>query len=112
LTGLVKAIDKFAAEHKDDGARAYVVFALPQDENEPKVKELASKEELKLPLCFFDGGPDGENADKLKLNDEVPLTIVLAAKNDVKKNYVFTDLKEELTEEHINAILDDWKGIL
>jgi len=95
---LVEAIDAFVKEHEAQKARAFVVFVAKQDELESKVKEFAKEHEIEVPLTFPSDGPDGEGLKPYKLNEEVPLTVLLANKRKVTKTFALEKVSDEATE--------------
>ena len=102
LGKLVRGLDKALADHKDAELRAWVTF-LSDDQTalDPKVVEWSKKHALRnVPLAVFE---DVVGPPSYLLNRDVDVTVLLAVKQKVVRNFAFRD--GELTKERIAEIL-------
>lgn len=89
LTRLVKAIDKFVADNKDKQMKGFVVLLGQVDEaNQQKLRELAEKEKITIPLTLSVNGAKGPGSYKLDAKADV--TALVTKGNKVAANFVLT----------------------
>jgi hypothetical protein len=109
VTSLVKQVDAQVEKNKDKKLKAFVVLLTDDpDKAEPKLKEIAEKNNIKnVPLTIFDGplGPLD-----YKLSPKAETTVLMWVKSDVKVNHAFSDGK--LDQKTIDAIVHDTGKIL
>lgn len=85
MTSLVKAIDKFVADHKDDRMAAFVVLLDENTEaNQKKLEAIAEEQRVTIPLTIAMAGKKGPGG--YELNPEVPITVLVANRNVVRAN--------------------------
>jgi hypothetical protein len=102
LGKLVRGLDKALADHKDAELRAWVTF-LSDDQTalDPQVVEWSKKQSVRrVPLAIFE---DLVGPPSYLLNREADVTVLLAAKQKVVKNFAFR--KGELNDDRISDIL-------
>ena len=100
LASLVKKADEFVTKHKDEKAQAFLVLLTDDpDAAEEKLKELAKKTKVKIPLTIFDGktGPKS-----YKIAEDADVTILMWRGRKVKANHAFK--KGELNKEEIAKV--------
>ena len=86
MARVAKAIDKFVAEHKNDRMAGFVTFlAKDNKENRDKLKGLAKKHGISIPLTI---SIDPKGPRRYKLNEAVPITILVSKRDKVKANFV------------------------
>lgn len=102
MAGLVKAIDEFVERNEERRAKAFVVFTGPRDDLAEAVSNLAVDSELTIPLCFF-ADPEADDVRALKLNEDVPLTILVARGNVVLLNLALAELQEDTKDRVLTA---------
>jgi len=102
LTALIKKVDGATAANQKIEMGSFVVFCTPDEELEPKIKELAEKEKLKHCILATDNpaGPRG-----YKIAKDAVITVVLYTNREIKANHVFR--KDEMKTEDIVKILKD-----
>ncbi len=108
LTSLVKKLDEATAANKKQRMGSFVVFLTKDtDELEPKLKELAKKENLKQTVLAMDNpaGPKGHKVAK-----DADVTVVLYVNRAIKANYAFR--KGEMKSSDVEAIVKDLSKIL
>jgi hypothetical protein len=105
----VKELDKAVAANKDSKLASFVVFLTDnRDALEPKVAELAKKENIaNVPLTIVEGvaGPE-----KFKVAKDASVTVILYVKNEAKANFSFA--KGELKPEKVNEVVKSLTKIL
>ena len=102
LIALIKKIDAATAANKKCEMGSFVVFCTPDEELEPKIKELGAKEKLKHCILAMDNpaGPRG-----YKIVKDADITVVLYTYRVIKANYSFK--KGAMTAADIEKILKD-----
>lgn len=102
LTSLVKKIDVFVKENQEKEMAAFVVF-LEEDRAklEPKLKELAEKEQLLIPLTFAIDGAKGPKA--YKLHQDVKTTVLVYKEKKVNANFALQKVEKEDVEKILAA---------
>ncbi|MFQ5810967.1 MAG: hypothetical protein ACE5JM_15220, partial [Armatimonadota bacterium] len=93
LTSLVKASDKFISTHK--GMTGFVVVVGDREKLQARVKDLASKQKLAIPLTFPAGGPDARDVQKYKLNPQVAHTVLVYNNKKVTSNFALQKIGAE-----------------
>ena len=89
MASLAKAVDKFVAGHEKERMAAFVVYLAANDkENQDKLTTLAEEHKLSIPLTL---PADGKDPGALKLNKEVPLTVLVFRNKKVAANFALTD---------------------
>src|SRR3989442_6783480 len=89
LSSLLKQFDSAVATHKDSELRSFAVFLTDDsDAIESRLKELADKEKISenVPLTIVEdvAGPAG-----YKVHKDAELTVLLYAKGSIVKNFAF-----------------------
>ena len=108
LAGLVKKADEFVAKHKDEKAEAFLVLMTDDpDAAEEKLKALAEKTKVTIPLTIFDGKTGPKN---YKIAEDADVTVLLWRGKSVKANHAYK--KGELNKEEIGKIAESTKKIL
>jgi len=108
LTELIKNVDKQVDANKDKRMAAFVVFLSEDGEAaEPKIKELADKNKIKIPLTLIKNtkGPDNYN-----ISEDADVTVMMWVDSEVKVNHAFG--KGKLKKETVKEIAADTKKIL
>ena len=101
----MKELDKAVAANKDAKLASFVAFLSDKrDELEPKVAELAKKENISnVPLTIVEGiaGPE-----KYKIAKDAEVTVILYSKNESKANFSFGkgELNEKTAKDVVAAI--------
>ncbi len=85
---LIRTIDDYYAEHEEDGFRAFVVFTADQSEHEKDVARIAEEHEIRIPIGFLANPADAET---YALNEEVPVTVLVANNREVTHNFAFAE---------------------
>jgi hypothetical protein len=108
LISLLKKTDDFVAKNEDEKASAFFVLLTDDpDAAEIKLKELAKKHKIKVPLTIFDGkaGPKG-----YKLAKDADVTVLMWSGSTVKANYAYK--KGELNKSEVAKIAKSTSKIL
>jgi hypothetical protein len=102
LGNLVRQLDKALEEHKKAELRAWVTFLnADQTAFDPQVVEWARKESVRnIPLSVFE---DVEGPPSYKLHRDADVTVMLAVKQKVVRNFAFKS--GELSEKRIGEIV-------
>ena len=100
LTSLVKKLDESTVKNASARMGSFVVFCSDEEGLDKKLKELATKENLKKLVLSIDNpaGPKGYNVAK-----DADVTVVYYNKRNVKVNHAFK--KGELKEADIAKIV-------
>ena len=108
VASLVKQIDSKVAKNGDKKMAAFVVV-LSDDPaaNEAKLKELAKKEGIKIPLTTFENAAGPED---YKISKDAEVTVLEWVESKVKVNHSFAAGK--LDDEGIKAVVSDTAKIL
>ncbi len=108
LTALIKNVDMQVEKNKDKKMEAFVVFLSDDvDTIEPKIKELAEKNKVKIPLTLIE---DVAGPEEYHISKDADVTIMMWVDNEVKVNHAFS--KGKLKKENIKKVADDTKKIL
>ena len=109
LTSLVKQLDAKIGKNSDSKMAGFVVFLTDDsDALEPKLKDLAEKEQLEhLPLTIYDGTAGPES---YKVSGDAAVTVMMWKNFNVKVNHALK--KGQLDKEKVAAILEDCAKIL
>ncbi|MCE9533648.1 MAG: hypothetical protein K8T89_21355, partial [Planctomycetes bacterium] len=102
LTLLIKKIDNATVANRKVEMGSFVVFCTPDEELEPKIKQLGEMEKLKECILAKDtpAGPRG-----YKIAKDAAITVVLYTNREIKANYVFR--KDQLKADDVEKILKD-----
>ncbi len=108
VAALVKEVDSKVAKNGEKKMAAFVVV-LSDDPaaNEAKLKELAKKEGIKIPLTTFENAKGPED---YKVSKDAEVTVMEWVKGKVKATHSFAAGK--LNEEGIKAVISDTAKIL
>ncbi|MFW6162972.1 MAG: hypothetical protein ACODAJ_09400 [Planctomycetota bacterium] len=94
MARLAKAVDEFVAEHKDDGARAFIVLlAENNNANQKVLTTLAEEDDISIPLTL---PANGRDPGGFRLNKDVPLTVLCYRGKKVTANFAFGDPPDEV----------------
>jgi hypothetical protein len=104
---LIKKVDEATAKNKTDKMGSFVVFLGDADGLEKKLKDMASKENIKETVLSIDN-PAGP--EKYEVSKDADVTVVLYVEGKVKANYAFK--KGDLKQKDIDAIISDVAKIL
>src|SRR5262249_47098152 len=107
LTSLVKKIDSATAKNSDAKMGSFVVFLDDNPDLEPKLKDLAKKEQLDQVVLCIDN-PAGPQ--RYKIAKDADVTVVLYVHSEVKANHAFK--KGELHDKHVDQVVADLAKIL
>ena len=109
LTSLVKQIDGVVAKNKEKKMCAFVVLLSDEaDADEAKLKELATKHDIKTtPLTVFEGVAGPPN---YKIAKDADVTVLMWQRQKVTVNHAFR--KDELDKKAIAAVVADTSKIL
>ena len=109
LTSLVKQIDGVVAKNKEKKMCAFVVLLSDEaDADEAKLKELATKHDIKAtPLTVFEGVAGPPN---YKIAKDADTTVLLWRGQKVVVNHAYR--KDELDKKAIAAVVADTSKIL
>jgi hypothetical protein len=107
LVSLIAQLDAQVAKNKKFDMGCFVVFLGDQETLQPKLAEVAKKQQLKHVILAIDpaAGPEGFNVAK-----EADVTVVLYERHTVAANHAFA--KDKLTAKSVDAILADVPKIL
>lgn len=108
LTSLVKQLDQATVKNADCRMGSFVVFLGAEEEMEKKLKEFAEKEDLQRTILTTMESPAGPPSYQIARKADV--TVVLYNRSKVEANFAFA--KDELTDEHVAAIVKDLAKIL
>lgn len=108
VAALVKEVDAKVAKNGDKKMAAFVVV-LSDDPaaNEAKLKELAKKQGIKVPLTTFENAAGPED---YKISKDAEVTVMEWVKGKVKATHSFATGK--LNDEGIKAVINDTAKIL
>lgn len=105
LASLVKEIDKFVADHKDEKLAAVLNFTLePSDEYGEKIKQFAEKSKLKNVAVTLT--PD---ADRFEVDDDADVTVLAYKGKKVTYNHA---VKGKLEKKDAAAVLKGARTLL
>jgi len=108
LTELIKNVDKQVAKNKDKKMEAFVVFLSDDaDAIEPKIKELAKKNKLTIPLTLIE---DVAGPEEYKISKDADVTVMMWVESEVKVNHAFA--KGKLKKENVKKVAAETKKIL
>ena len=108
LASLVKKADEFVKKNEDEKAAAFLVLMTDDpDGAEEKLKALAKKTKVKIPLTIFDGKTGPKN---YKIAKDADVTVLHWKGKSVKANQAFK--KGELNKEGIKKFTESTKKIL
>lgn len=102
LTSLVKKLDAETVKRADAKMGSFVVFCNDDEKLEEQLKKWAEKEGIKKTILTIDN-PAGP--EKMKVDKDADVTVVLYLKKKVKYNYAFK--KGELTPKAIDQVVAD-----
>jgi hypothetical protein len=108
LTALIKNVDKQVGENKDKRMSAFVVFLSDDaDTIEPKIKALAKKHKLTIPLTIIE---DVAGPEEYKISKDADITVMMWVESEVKVNHAFG--KGKLKKENVKKVAAETKKIL
>ena len=108
LTALIKDVDKQVGENKEKKMSAFVVFLSDDaDTMEPKIKELAKKNKLTIPLTIIE---DVAGPEEYKISKDADVTVMMWVESEVKVNHAFG--KGKLKKENVKKVAAETKKIL
>jgi hypothetical protein len=108
VAALVKEVDAKVAKNGDKKMAAFVVvLSADPAANEAKLKELAKKEGIKIPLTTFENAAGPE---EYKISKEAEVTVMEWVGGKVKATRAFASGK--LNEEGIKGVISDTAKIL
>src|SRR5438105_15742128 len=102
LTSLVKKLDAEAVKNASAKMGSFVVFCNDDEKLEEQLKEWAEKEGIKKTILTIDN-PAGP--EKMKVDKDADVTVVLYLKKKVKYNYAFK--KGELNKKAVDQVVTD-----
>jgi hypothetical protein len=107
LVSLIKKLDAEVEKHRKFDMGCFVVFLGDQEKLQPKLTEVARKQQLKHVILAIDApaGPEG-----FKVAKEADVTVVLYERHTVAANHAFA--KDKLTDKAVETILADVPKIL
>lgn len=108
LTALIKDVDKQVEKNKDKKMEAFVVFLSDDaDSLEPKIKELAEKNKVKIPLTLIE---DVAGPKEYNISQDADVTVMMWVESEVKVNHAYG--KGQLKKDEVKKVAGETKKIL
>ncbi len=107
LASLVKKLDAETAKNTSAKMGSFVVFCNDDEKLEEQLKTWAEKEDIKKTILAIDN-PAGP--EKMKVEKDADVTVVLYLKKKVKHNYAFK--KGELNAKAVEQIVTDMSKVI
>lgn len=102
LTSLVKSVDNQVKQRQDKKLRAVVVvLAKDRAAAEARLKALAEREKIEIPLTVALDGPSGPKA--YKLNPKAEATVLVYRNKKVVANFAYPKFRKANTQEILKA---------
>ena len=107
MTGLVKGVDKAIQKGKNSRG-VFILMDKTDKANAEKLKALAEKEKIKMPLSLNANGKKAPG--KYKINPKVKFTVLVYKKKKVVKNFAFNEISKADIKSVVEAVASNAKG--